>query len=102
MIDYNGQFNESRCDVEYKKMKLVDIHDFSLCYSGLQFIYAYDFRRIAAYFAKQVADLPEVEAVPCEFIEECISNSSGTESAYYKRLLEKWKKYKDNNDQNGQ
>ena len=74
-------------------MRLVDTENLSLDYSGLTFISPYDYVRTAAYFARQINDLPEVEAVPCNFIRECVKESSGAERTYYSKLLRKWEDY---------
>ncbi|MDO5139391.1 MAG: hypothetical protein Q4D71_13160 [Oscillospiraceae bacterium] len=75
-------------------MKLVDVDNITLDYSGLVFIYPYDFERTASYFARQIHMKPEVEAVPYSFIRERIEKAAGTESTYLSELLEEWEKVK--------
>ena len=50
-------------------MRLVDVSEVVLDYSGLAYINPYDFQGIAKYFAKQIARMPTIEPeqhwIPC-------------------------------------
>lgn len=73
-------------------MKLIDIDGMSLYYGGLVHIYPHDFEGTAKYFVKQIQAMPEVKAIPCEYIREKARNSVGAQSTYLRKLLQDWEK----------